>query len=170
MKPCVTHAHCPPPPWLEAPRPENVPENALAPTLHDIPISDSRRRQACWLPDGRSFAVGLGVKPGLRVLDFTPSAASRHWLHGLTAADFDREPERRYSIGSEPVFVETSSKVYTVAAHPFGGEIMAGGESTLSLLRFGRHVAESDPESTETGLNDGRAEANAPQVTSEAIN
>lgn len=171
MKPCVTHAHCPPPPWLEAPRPENVPENAIAPTIHNIPISDSRRRQACWLPDGRSFAVGLGVKPGLRVLDFAPSAASRHWVHGLTVADFDREPERRYASGGEPVFVETSSKVYTVAAHPFGGEIMAGGESTLSLLRFGRHVAESDlVESTEAVLTDGPATVEASQVASEVRN
>jgi len=141
MKPCVTHAHCPPAPWLEARQSEVRPENSLEPDALSVPLSDLRRRTPCWLPDGGSFAVGLGAKPGVRILDFAPTPKSRHWIHGLTIADLEREPDGRYATGNEPVFIETSSKIFSVAAHPYHhGELIAGGESTLCLLGYG-HVA-----------------------------
>jgi hypothetical protein len=141
MKPCVTHAHCPPAPWLEARQSEVRAENSLEPDALSVPLSDLRRRTPCWLPDGGSFAVGLGVKPGVRVLDFAPTPKSRHWIHGLTIADLEREPAGRYATGNEPVFIETSSKIFSVAAHPYHhGELIAGGESALCLLGYG-HVA-----------------------------
>ena len=144
MKPCVTHAHCPPAPWLEARQSEVRAENSLEPDALSVPLSDLRRRTPCWLPDGGSFAVGLGVKPGVRVLDFAPTPKSRHWIHGLTIADLEREPDGRYATGNEPVFIETSSKIFSVAAHPYHhGELIAGGESALCLLGYG-HVAVSE--------------------------
>lgn len=135
MKPCVTHAHCPPAPWLEVRAPETGAINELQPDHLSVPMCDLRRRTACWLPDGGSLAVGLGVKPGVRVLDFAPTSTSRHWLQGFTVADIDREPESRYASGHEPILVDTTSKIFTVAAHPHNhGELVAGGESCLSLI------------------------------------
>lgn len=135
MKPCVTHAHCPPAPWLEVRAPDTGAINELRPDHLSVPMCDMRRRTACWLPDGGSLAVGLGVKPGVRVLDFAPTSKSRHWLQGLTVADIDREPEPRYASGTDPILVDTSSKIFTVAAHPHNhGELVAGGESCLSLI------------------------------------
>jgi hypothetical protein len=59
----------------------------------------------------------------------------------LTIADLEREPAGRYATGNEPVFIETSSKIFSVAAHPYHhGELIAGGESALCLLGYG-HVA-----------------------------
>jgi len=137
MKPCVTHAHCPPAPWLEVDQPTNAVINDVERSALSVPICDLRRRRACWLPDGTAFAVGLGVKPGVRVLDFAATPKSRQWVHGLTVADLDREPEERYASGIPTMFIETSTKIFTVAAHPcHRGEIIAGGESSLSLLGY----------------------------------
>lgn len=158
MQPCVTHAHCPPPPWLEAPRPANLPEGTLLPGIYDLPTSDLRRRKACWLPDGRSIAVGLGVKPGVRILDLS-SSKSRHWVHGLTVADLDCEPECGYASGRPPVFVETSTKIYTVAAHPYHhGEIVAGGESSLSLLGYRLSASIGDKDESISDVGTARTE------------
>jgi hypothetical protein len=90
----------------------------------------------------------MGVKPGVRVLDFAPTTKSRHWVHGLTMADLDKEPEMRYATGNEPVLIETSTKIFTVAAHPLHhGELIAGGESALSLIGYvAERPAEENPE------------------------
>ena len=166
LKPCVTHAHCPPAPWLEV-RQQNVPVNDVAPDALSVPIRDLRRRRACWIPGGRAFAVGLGVKPGVRVLDFAPSAKSRHWVHGLTMADLDEEPEKRYATGNEPVFIETTTKIFTVAAHPLHhGELIAGGESALSLIGYvaARESAVEEDEEPEDASGDAMDAPDATQV------
>jgi len=143
MKPCVTHAHCPPAPWLEANQSVVLAENELEPGAFSVPISDLRRRTACWLPDGGALAVGLGVKPGIRVLDFAPSTKSRHWVHDMTIADLDKEPDDRYGCGNDPTFIETSSKIFSTAVHPnHHGELVAGGESVLCLIGYGETACE----------------------------
>ena len=143
MKPCVTHAHCPPAPWLEAHQSVVLAENELEPGAFSVPISDLRRRTACWLPDGGALAVGLGVKPGIRVLDFAPSTKSRHWVHDMTITDLDKEPDERYGYGNDPTFIETSSKIFSTAVHPHHhGEIVAGGESVLCLIGYGETACE----------------------------
>ena len=155
LKPCVTHAHCPPAPWLEVNRQHNAAVNDVQPDALSVPIRDLRRRRACWVPGVGTFAVGMGVKPGVRVLDFTPTTKSRHWVHGLTMADLDKEPEMRYATGNEPVLIETSTKIFTVAAHPLHhGELIAGGESALSLIGYiAERPAEENPDDERQSLD-----------------
>jgi hypothetical protein len=96
-RPFVTHAHCPPPPW------EISAEDGTRRLARGVDAAAlSHRRSAAWVTVGgggtggaacAALAVGCPGVAGLRLLDFSPTPAARHWVAGVHAADLEAEEE-----------------------------------------------------------------------------
>ena len=98
--PFVTHAHCPPPPW------DVSAEDGTRRLRRGVDgAALSHRRTAAWITAGgggggmggascAALAVGCPGVAGLRLLDFSPTPAARHWVAGIDAAALEEEEEK----------------------------------------------------------------------------
>ncbi|XP_031388123.1 uncharacterized protein LOC116201139 [Punica granatum] len=115
---CVTHLHCPPPPWLNC-------ESA------NSTISLYDWRKGSWLPTYSIYMVGSATENAIYLLDFFPDATS--------PSHVDYDEDTGGSRVKQNRFIALSEGVTSCAAHPLNGTIIAGTKNASLLVLSQRH-------------------------------